>query len=243
MSHDPTFSKALEFQIFKNPMWSFFYIFSVAIFMIHACLGWKKVTPVLGIPRGHIQRVEILGFLDRDRDRIGIQGWPGTRLGQLILDWNDFFLNWIELDKDWFLFLSFFLGRSKVDGHQEPILALADGHGRWFHSHGIHSRGKRYRWQGSPMDQRLGEIHHFSVWQWWLSLSHDLSLAQKSFAAYRPMIHWSMHFFDHVWPLNSLQSHVFSSHAHTCSAWVVPGGYTIEDVQNIFYSLRPGGIF
>ena len=84
MSHDPTFSKALEFQIFKNPMWSFFYIFSVAIFMIHACLGWKKVTPVLGIPRGHIQRVEILGFLDRDR--IGIQGWPGTRLGQLILD-------------------------------------------------------------------------------------------------------------------------------------------------------------
>ena len=29
--------------------------------MIHACLGWKKVTPVLGIPRGHIARVEILG--------------------------------------------------------------------------------------------------------------------------------------------------------------------------------------
>jgi len=53
---------ALEFQIFKNPLWSFFYIFSVAIFMIHACLGWKKVTPVLGIPRGHIQRVEILGY-------------------------------------------------------------------------------------------------------------------------------------------------------------------------------------
>ena len=108
MSHDPTFSKALEFQIFKNPMWSFFYIFSVAIFMIHACLGWKKVTPVLGIPRGHIQRVEILGFLDRDRDRIGIQGWPGTRLGQLILDWNDFFwigLSWIKID---FCFSLFF---------------------------------------------------------------------------------------------------------------------------------------
>jgi hypothetical protein len=55
------FAKALEFQIFKNPLWSFFYIFSVGVFMIHACLGWKKVTPVLGIPRGHIARVEILG--------------------------------------------------------------------------------------------------------------------------------------------------------------------------------------
>ena len=48
------FAKALEFQIFKNPLWSFFYIFSVGVFMIHAYLGWKKVTPVLGIPRGHI---------------------------------------------------------------------------------------------------------------------------------------------------------------------------------------------
>ena len=56
------FAKALEFQIFKNPLWSFFYIFSVGVFMIHACLGWKKVTPVLGIPRGHITRVEILGY-------------------------------------------------------------------------------------------------------------------------------------------------------------------------------------
>ena len=55
-------SEALEFQIFKNPLWSMFYIFSVGVFMVHACLGWKKVTPVLGIPRGHIARVEILGY-------------------------------------------------------------------------------------------------------------------------------------------------------------------------------------
>ncbi|CAJ1378084.1 unnamed protein product [Effrenium voratum] len=53
---------ALEFQIFKNPLWSMFYIFSVVIFMIHACLGWKKVTPVLGIPRGHIAKVEMIGY-------------------------------------------------------------------------------------------------------------------------------------------------------------------------------------
>lgn len=55
-------SEALEFQIFKNPLWSFFYIFSVGVFMAHACWGWQKVTPVLGIPRGHIKRVEILGY-------------------------------------------------------------------------------------------------------------------------------------------------------------------------------------
>jgi len=53
---------ALEFQIFKNPLWSFFYIFSVGVFMVHACWGWQKVTPVLGIPRGHIKRVEMLGY-------------------------------------------------------------------------------------------------------------------------------------------------------------------------------------
>ena len=54
--------QALEFQIFKNPLWSLFYIFSVGVFMVHACLGWKKVTPVLGIPRGHIQKVEMIGY-------------------------------------------------------------------------------------------------------------------------------------------------------------------------------------
>ncbi|CAE8585708.1 unnamed protein product [Polarella glacialis] len=54
---------ALEFQIFKNPMWSCFYIFAVCVFMVHACLGWKKVTPVLGIPKGHIQKVEIIGYI------------------------------------------------------------------------------------------------------------------------------------------------------------------------------------
>merc|ERR1712190_391294 len=53
---------ALEFQIFKNPLWSLFYIFSVCVFMTHYCIGWKKVTPVLGIPKGHIKKVEIIGY-------------------------------------------------------------------------------------------------------------------------------------------------------------------------------------
>ena len=26
----------------NSPRWSFFYIFSVFIFMYHACVGWKK---------------------------------------------------------------------------------------------------------------------------------------------------------------------------------------------------------
>merc|ERR1719229_627403 len=53
---------ALEFQIFQNPLWALFYIFSVCVFMTHACLGWKKVTPVLGIPKLHIPKVEWLGY-------------------------------------------------------------------------------------------------------------------------------------------------------------------------------------
>jgi len=54
---------ALEFQIFKNPLWSLFYIFSVFVFMTHYCIGWKKVTPALGIPKGHIKKVEIIGYI------------------------------------------------------------------------------------------------------------------------------------------------------------------------------------
>merc|ERR1712151_377794 len=43
--------------------WAGFYIFSVLIFMIHACLGWAKVVPALGIPKGHHKRVNIIGYL------------------------------------------------------------------------------------------------------------------------------------------------------------------------------------
>lgn len=40
--------------------------------MVHACLGWKKVTPVLGIPRGHIARVEILGPSEDEESGFGV---------------------------------------------------------------------------------------------------------------------------------------------------------------------------
>lgn len=53
---------ALEFKIFKNPVWCVFYIFCVLVFMTHACLGWKKVTPALGIPKAHHSKVEKLGY-------------------------------------------------------------------------------------------------------------------------------------------------------------------------------------
>jgi len=52
---------ALEFQIFKNPVWCFFYTFSVLIFCIHACMGWKKVTPVL-VPKRFVSKSEHIGF-------------------------------------------------------------------------------------------------------------------------------------------------------------------------------------
>merc|ERR1719271_261315 len=54
----------LEFEIFKNLGWVAFYLFSVVMFMVHACLGWKKVVPApaLRVPKGHIQRVKNIGY-------------------------------------------------------------------------------------------------------------------------------------------------------------------------------------
>merc|ERR1712187_472203 len=53
---------ALEFQIFQNPLWTAFYIFSVVVFMTHACFGWENVTPALGIPKGHQDNVKKIGY-------------------------------------------------------------------------------------------------------------------------------------------------------------------------------------
>merc|ERR1712032_450614 len=53
---------ALEYQLFQNQLWSVFYIFCVCIFMVHACLGWKKVVPALGIPKLHVSNVEKFGY-------------------------------------------------------------------------------------------------------------------------------------------------------------------------------------
>lgn len=52
---------ALEAFLFQDLKWAAFYIFSVFIFMTHAMLGWKKVTPALGVPKGHWKKVETFG--------------------------------------------------------------------------------------------------------------------------------------------------------------------------------------
>merc|ERR1712216_273372 len=54
---------ALEFQLFQNKIWSAFYILSVLIFVAHACMGWQKCVPVLGIPKKHVQRMNKIGYV------------------------------------------------------------------------------------------------------------------------------------------------------------------------------------
>jgi len=53
----------LEFEIFQNKLWCAFYILSVMVFVYHACVGWKKVTPALGIPKLHIPNVVTIGYI------------------------------------------------------------------------------------------------------------------------------------------------------------------------------------
>lgn len=54
----------LEFDIFQNPVWVVFYMFSTCIFLLHACWGWQKVVPssLMKIPKGHQQRVIYMGY-------------------------------------------------------------------------------------------------------------------------------------------------------------------------------------
>merc|ERR1712066_226819 len=54
---------ALEYQIFQNPIWMAFYIFSVLVFMFHGCFGWQKVVTALGIPKLHHPNVKIYGYI------------------------------------------------------------------------------------------------------------------------------------------------------------------------------------
>lgn len=58
----------LEFDRFLgyNYIWSAYYIFSTLIFMIHAILGWNKLTQAsgkLGIPKLHLQPARVFGWL------------------------------------------------------------------------------------------------------------------------------------------------------------------------------------
>jgi hypothetical protein len=58
----------LEFDRFlgSGMIWSYYYIFSTVIFMIHASLGWNKLTgasALLGIPKMHLPRAQVYGWL------------------------------------------------------------------------------------------------------------------------------------------------------------------------------------
>jgi hypothetical protein len=55
----------LEFQLFNGAgkMWALFYIVCVCVFVAHACWGWAKVTPVLGIPKNHQASVIKVGYV------------------------------------------------------------------------------------------------------------------------------------------------------------------------------------
>lgn len=54
----------LEFDLFQNPVWVLFYMFSVTMFLLHACWGWAKVVPssAFKIPKGHHKRVITMGY-------------------------------------------------------------------------------------------------------------------------------------------------------------------------------------
>merc|ERR1712007_421716 len=55
----------LEFDLFRSTGGVAFYIFSVCVFMVHACLGWNKAvaTPKFGIPQGHQRLVRWFGYI------------------------------------------------------------------------------------------------------------------------------------------------------------------------------------
>merc|ERR1719265_2497781 len=63
----------LEYDVFQRSehifglalpnVWAYFYIFAVVVFMMHGFWGFKKVTPALGVPKGHHFRAETLGIL------------------------------------------------------------------------------------------------------------------------------------------------------------------------------------
>ena len=57
----------LEFDLFQDPVWVFFYVFSVGVFVAHVYMGWKKLVTasVFKIPKGLQGRVIIIGNCHR----------------------------------------------------------------------------------------------------------------------------------------------------------------------------------
>ena len=51
-----------EYQLFQNRFWVTVYVAFACVFKSNASLGWQKVTPVLGIPKGRLTMVCTLTF-------------------------------------------------------------------------------------------------------------------------------------------------------------------------------------
>jgi hypothetical protein len=53
----------LEFDLFQDPVWVAFYVFSVGVFVCHVYMGWKKLVTasVFKIPKGLQGRVILIG--------------------------------------------------------------------------------------------------------------------------------------------------------------------------------------
>jgi len=54
----------MEFDLFQDKMWVCYYLFSVCIFLLHACWGWAKLvgSSAFHIPKKQQGRVNIIGY-------------------------------------------------------------------------------------------------------------------------------------------------------------------------------------
>merc|ERR1711959_583802 len=55
----------LEFELFKDGRWVWFYLFAVSIFTTHVCVGWTKAVaaPAMGIPTRHQRKAAHIGMV------------------------------------------------------------------------------------------------------------------------------------------------------------------------------------
>ena len=54
----------LEFDLFQEAKWVIWYVFCTAVFLVHGCLGWRKLVPapLLRIPKKHHGTVTYYGY-------------------------------------------------------------------------------------------------------------------------------------------------------------------------------------
>merc|ERR1739848_785457 len=55
----------LEFDLFKNMYWVWFYMGAISVFATHMCLGWQKVVgaPSMDIPKRFQSKATHIGYI------------------------------------------------------------------------------------------------------------------------------------------------------------------------------------